>query len=86
MKFSELIFASRNQGKIAEITEMLAPLGIKVKSALEMNLPEVEETGTTFEENAALKALEVAKITGVPCLADDSGLCVKALDNRPGVY
>lgn len=86
MKFSELIFASRNQGKIAEITEMLAPLGIKVKSALEMDLPEVEETGTTFEENAALKALEIAKITGVPCLADDSGLCVKALDNRPGVY
>lgn len=86
MKFSELIFASRNKGKIAEITEMLAPLGIKVKSALEMNLPEVEETGTTFEENAALKALEIAKITGVPCLADDSGLCVKALDNRPGVY
>lgn len=86
MKFEKLIFASRNRGKIAEITEMLAPLGIKVVSALEVNLPEVDETGATFEENAALKALSGAKITGVPCLADDSGLCVNALNGRPGVY
>jgi XTP/dITP diphosphohydrolase len=86
MKFDKLIFASRNRGKIAEITEMLAPLGIEVVSALDVNLPEVDETGTTFEENAALKALSGAKITGVPCLADDSGLCVNALGGRPGVY
>lgn len=86
MKFEKLIFASRNRGKIAEITEMLAPLGIKVVSALDVNLPEVDETGATFEENAALKALAGAEITGVPCLADDSGLCVNALNGRPGVY
>lgn len=86
MKYEKLIFASRNRGKIAEITEMLAPLGIKVVSALEVNLPEVDETGATFEENAALKALSGVKITGVPCLADDSGLCVNALNGRPGVY
>lgn len=82
----EIIFASHNKGKIAEITEMLARFDIKVLSALDLDLPEVEETGATFEENAALKALEIAKLKGIPCLSDDSGLCVKALDGRPGVY
>lgn len=82
----ELIFASHNRGKIAEIKQMLAPLNIKVLSADEINLPDVEETGTTFEENAALKALTIAKLTKKPCLADDSGLCVNALGGRPGVY
>lgn len=82
----ELIFASHNKGKIAEITQMLAPFGINVRSAVDLDLPEVEETGTTFEENAALKALEIAKLKNIPCLADDSGLCVNALDGRPGVY
>lgn len=86
MKLTELIFASHNKGKIAEITQMLAPLGITVKSALDMDLPDVEETGATFEENAALKALTIAKLKSVPCLADDSGLCVAALGGRPGVY
>ena len=82
----ELIFASHNRGKIAEIKQMLAPLNIKVLSADEINLPDVEETGTTFEENAVLKALTIAKLTKKPCLADDSGLCVNALGGRPGVY
>ena len=82
----ELIFASHNRGKIAEIKQMLAPLNIRVLSADEINLPDVEETGTTFEENAALKALTIAKLTKKPCLADDSGLCVNALGGRPGVY
>ena len=82
----ELIFASHNKGKIAEIREILAPLGIKVISADEIDLPDVEETGATFEENAALKALTIAKIKQVPCLADDSGLCVDVLGGRPGVY
>lgn len=82
----ELIFASHNRGKIAEIKQMLAPLNIKVLSADDIDLPDVEETGATFEENAALKALTIAKLTGKLCLADDSGLCVNALGGRPGVY
>ncbi len=82
----ELIFASHNRGKIAEIKQILAPLGIRVITAEEIELPDVEETGATFEENAALKALAIAKLMGKPCLADDSGLCVNALDGRPGVY
>ncbi|MBR2299794.1 MAG: RdgB/HAM1 family non-canonical purine NTP pyrophosphatase [Alphaproteobacteria bacterium] len=82
----EIIFASHNKGKIAEIRQILAPLSIKVISADEVDLPDVEETGTTFEENAALKALTIAKLKNVPCLADDSGLCVDALGGRPGVY
>lgn len=86
MKIDEIIFASRNRGKIEEIGKILEPFGIKVISALELNLPDVEETGTTFEENAALKALTIAKIMQKPCLADDSGLCVTALNGRPGVY
>lgn len=82
----ELIFASRNQGKIIEIKQMLAPLGITVKSALELNLPDVEETGTTFAENSLLKSQTIAKVLGLPCIADDSGLCVDALNGAPGVY
>lgn len=82
----EIIFASHNKGKIEEIRQLLTPFGVHVLSSDEMDLPDVEETGTTFEENAALKALEIAKLKGVPCLADDSGLCVDALNGRPGVY
>jgi len=82
----ELIFASHNQGKIKELREMLAPLNIKVLSADDMSLPDVEETGTTFEENAILKAKTISVLTKMPVLADDSGLCVDALDGRPGVY
>lgn len=86
MPLHEIVFASHNSGKIKEITDMLAPLGIKVKSAAEMSLPDVEETGTTFAENSLLKSQTIAKLTGLPCLADDSGLCVDALDGAPGVY
>ena len=82
----ELIFASHNKGKIAEIKQILTPFGIDVKSSDEVDFPDVEETGTTFEENAVLKAVTIAKLKGVPCIADDSGLCVNALDGRPGVY
>ena len=85
MKLTEVVFASHNIGKIKEIKELLEPLGIKVKSALDMNLPDVEETGATFAENSLLKSQTIAKITGVPCLADDSGLCVDALNGAPGV-
>ena len=82
----ELVIASHNQGKINEFKQMLEPLGVKIYSASELNLPDVEETGTTFHENAALKAEALSKISGKPCLADDSGLCVDALGGRPGVY
>ena len=86
MNLSEVIFASHNAGKIKEIKELLEPLGIKVKSAVDVDLPDVAETGTTFAENSLLKSQTIAKLTGVPCIADDSGLCVDALNGAPGVY
>ena len=86
MNLQKIVIASHNQGKVAEIRKMLAPFRVEVVSADELNLPDVEETGTTFEENARLKAETLAKISGFPCLGDDSGLCVDALDGRPGVY
>ena len=86
MKIKELLFASHNAGKIAEIKDMLSPLGIEVKSAEEMDLPDVEETGTTFAENSLLKSQTIARATRMPCIADDSGLCVDALNGAPGVY
>lgn len=86
MKLEEIVFASHNEGKIKEIKKLLAPYGIMVKSALDMNLPDVEETGKTFEENSLLKSRTIAKLVNMPCLADDSGLCVDALNGAPGVY
>ena len=86
MKIEKIVVASHNQGKIKEIGEMLKPLNIAVVPAAELELPDVEETGTTFEENARLKADAFSKLCGLPCLADDSGLCVDALGGRPGVY
>ena len=86
MSFEKIVLATHNQGKIAEMREMLKPLGIAVSSAAELNLPDVEETGSTFEENAKLKAEQLSALSGLPCLADDSGLCVDALNGRPGVY
>ena len=85
-KFEKLVIASHNQGKVDEIRKMLKPFGVEVVSASELNLPDVEETATTFEGNASLKAVQMAEMSGLPCLADDSGLCVDALDGRPGVY
>ena len=85
LKYREIIFASHNRGKIAEIREMLNPYGIKVLSAADLELPDVEETGKTFEENAYIKALAAAKAHNIPCFADDSGLCVDAIGGRPGV-
>ena len=84
--FQKLVLASHNQGKIDELSQMLKPYGVKILSACDLELPDVEETGKTFAENAALKAETLSKYTGLPCLADDSGLCVDALDGRPGVY
>lgn len=81
-----LLVASHNGGKIAEFRELLAPLGFTVVSAADKALPEPEETGATFEENAALKALASARATGLLALSDDSGLVVDALDGDPGIY
>jgi len=78
--------ATHNAGKIREICAMLAPFGIAVKSAAELSLPEPEETGTTFSENAILKAHAAAEASGLVALADDSGLAVEALDGAPGIY
>ena len=82
----KLVFATRNKGKIAELSGLVNPLGLEVISAAELNAPDVEEDGDTFEANATKKAREVARATGLPALADDSGLNVDALNGAPGVY
>ncbi|WP_417667892.1 RdgB/HAM1 family non-canonical purine NTP pyrophosphatase [Roseibium sp.] len=81
-----LVVASHNKGKIREINELLAPYGFDVVSAGDLDLPEPEETGTTFEANAELKAVAAAEASGLPALADDSGFCVAALGGDPGIY
>jgi len=83
---SELVIASHNQGKVREIEELIAPLSIAVVSAAALDLPEPEETGDTFEANAAIKAESAAILSGLPSLADDSGLCVSGLGDAPGIY
>lgn len=86
MAQKQIIFASRNAGKIKEIKALLSPLSIDVLSAEDVDLGEVAETGLTFEENAKIKALTAAKEAGLPALADDSGLCIHGLNNEPGIY
>ena len=81
-----LVIATHNIGKFAEIADLLTPLGVTVVSAGAFGLPEPEETGTSFEANAALKAEHTAKASGLPALADDSGLVVSALNGAPGIY
>ena len=81
-----IVVASHNKGKIAEIADLIRPFGFSAKSAAELNFEEPDETGTTFEENAAIKALASAKASGLPALSDDSGLVIDALDGAPGVY
>jgi XTP/dITP diphosphohydrolase len=83
---SPLVIATHNPGKLREMRELLAPFGIEAKSAGELGLPEPDETGTTFAENAAIKARAAAEATGLPAFADDSGLCVHALDGAPGIF
>lgn len=85
-QLTEILVASHNAGKIAEIRDLFEPLGVSVTSAAELNLAEPEETGDTFEANAATKALAAAKASGKVALSDDSGLVVDALDGAPGVY
>ncbi len=81
-----IVVASHNAGKIAEIADLIGPFGFSAKSAAELKFEEPDETGTTFEENAAIKALASARASGMPALSDDSGLVVDALDGAPGVY
>lgn len=82
----KIIFATHNEHKLTEVRAILEPLGYKVLSAGDLNLPDVEETGTTFKDNALLKAYEGYKHTSVPVLAEDTGLCIRALNGEPGVY
>lgn len=81
-----LVIASHNEGKVREIRALLAPYGIEPVSAASLDLPEPEETGTTFVANAELKAMQGADLSGLPALADDSGLCVDALGGEPGIF
>jgi XTP/dITP diphosphohydrolase len=82
---TQLVLATHNPGKIREFEALLAPYGIELVSAAQLGLPEPEETGSTFAENARLKALAAASASGLPALADDSGLVVYGLDGAPGV-
>lgn len=82
----KLVIASHNPGKVREIGDLLAPFGIETVSAAALDLPEPEETGTTFIANAELKAMQAADLSGLPALADDSGLCVEALNGDPGIF
>jgi len=81
-----LVIATHNRGKLAEIDELLQPFRIDVVGAGRLGLPEPEETGTSFEANASLKAHAAADASGLPALADDSGLVVPALGGEPGIY
>ena len=83
---TKLVVASHNPGKVREIGELLRPLGVETVSAADLGLPEPEETETTFEGNARLKARAAAQASGLPALADDSGLTVAALGGEPGIY
>jgi XTP/dITP diphosphohydrolase len=81
-----LVIASHNPGKIREIDALLGPLGVTVVSASDLGLPEPEETGSTFSANAEIKARAAAAGSGLPALADDSGLAVAALEGDPGIF
>jgi len=82
----KVVIASGNAGKLAEFERLLAPLGIECVPQSRLAIGDVEETAATFVENALLKARHAAALSGLPALADDSGLCVDALDGAPGLY
>lgn len=81
-----LLIATHNEGKLEEMAHLLAPYSVSVVGAAELDLPEPEETGNTFVENARIKAHAAAQATGLPALADDSGIAIDALGGAPGVY
>lgn len=84
----DFILATNNMKKLSEMQRILSPMGVRVITAnmLDIDLPDVEENGKTFEENAKIKALSAMQITNMPAIADDSGLCVDYLDGAPGLY
>lgn len=82
----KLVVATHNAGKLREMRDLLASYGVELVSAGELGLPEPEETGATFVDNALIKAHAAAKAANLPALADDSGLCVDALDGAPGIF
>lgn len=86
LPFSKLVLASSNAGKIAELSDLLAPLGVVVQPQTDFAVPDADETGLSFIENAILKARHAARLTGLPAIADDSGLAVHALGGAPGIY
>ena len=81
-----LVLASNNKGKLAEFSRLLAPLGFDVKPQGELDIPEADEPYASFVENALAKARHASRLSGLPALADDSGICVPALGGAPGVY
>jgi XTP/dITP diphosphohydrolase len=83
---NKLVIASNNAGKLREFQHMLAPLGIEVLTQAQLGISEAEEPHCTFIENALAKARHVSRLSGLPSLADDSGICVDALDGAPGVH
>lgn len=84
--YTKIVVASHNEGKVREIRDLLLPFGFETLSAGDLDLPEPEETETTFAGNARLKARAAMEATGLPALSDDSGLDVTALDGQPGIY
>src|SRR6185312_15353419 len=82
----KIVLASSNTGKLIELRELLTGSGIELVAQSELGIGDAEETGLTFVENAILKARHAARASGLPALADDSGLCVDALDGAPGLY
>lgn len=84
--FKQLVLASSNTGKVAELQSLLADQGIEVVPQTQFGVPDADETGLSFIENAILKARHAARLTGLPAIADDSGLAVQALGGAPGIY
>src|SRR5471032_2318575 len=82
----KIVLASGNQGKLAELNDLLGDSGIELVAQSTLGVSDAEETGLTFVENALLKARHASRLTGLPALADDSGICVDALDGAPGLY
>jgi len=85
-KSHQIIFASNNEGKIREISELTAGLDLEILSQSKLNIPDIEETGSSFVENAIIKARNAASYSGLPAIADDSGIEIDALQGKPGIF